>query len=79
MSTRRPLGTGPTSTTRSTPTSPRLLPVERGERDELVDVEHQDVAARKGRRILGAGHETGLEAQQVIPLDGPPGGRTAAP
>lgn len=52
MSTRRPLGTGPTSTTRSTPTSPRLLPVERA---ELVDVEHQDVAERKGRRTLGPG------------------------
>jgi len=55
MSTRRPLGTGPTTTTRSTPTSPRLLPVERAERDELVDVEHQDVADRKGRRNLGPG------------------------
>lgn len=67
MSTRRPLGTGPTTTTRSTPTSPRLLPVERAERDELVDVEHQDVEP-KGRRKLGpGGHDVGLEAQQVIP------------
>jgi hypothetical protein len=55
MSTRRPR-TGPTTTTRSTPTSPRLLPVERAEQDELVDDEHQDVAAaRKGRRTLGPG------------------------
>jgi hypothetical protein len=66
--TRRPLGTGPTTTTRSTP-SLRLLPVERA---ELVGVEHQDVAERKGRRTLGAGHEVGLEAQQVVPEDGLP-------
>ncbi|MFD5899859.1 hypothetical protein ACFVRD_49340 [Streptomyces sp. NPDC057908] len=55
---RRHLGTGP-STTRSTPTadaSPRLLPVERVEPDALLgDVEHQDVAVRKGRRTLGPG------------------------
>ena len=59
MSTpRRRLGTGP-STTRSTPsteTSPRLLPAERVEPDALLgEVEHQDVAARKGRRNLGPG------------------------
>jgi hypothetical protein len=59
MSTaRRQLGTGP-STTRSTPTTdtaPRLLPVERAEPGALLgEVEHQDVAARKGRRNLGPG------------------------
>jgi hypothetical protein len=59
MSTaRRPLGTGP-STTRSTTTtdpSPRLLPAERVEPGALLgEVEHQDVAARKGRRNLGPG------------------------
>nr|WSS73754.1 hypothetical protein OG491_36415 [Streptomyces sp. NBC_01175] len=58
MSTmRRPLGTGPTTTTRSTTTTPvpRLLPAERA---ELTDVdEHQDVLLQKGRRILGAGAE----------------------
>ncbi|WP_424921098.1 hypothetical protein [Streptomyces sp. wa13] len=64
---RRTLGTGPATPTRSTQTSPRLLPVERAERDELVNVEHQDGAVRNGRRILGAGHDVGLEAQQVIP------------
>ncbi|MFF7954163.1 hypothetical protein [Streptomyces griseorubiginosus] len=56
--TRRQLGTGP-STTRSTPTtdvSPRLLPVERVEPAALLDDgEHQDVAERKGRRTLGHG------------------------
>lgn len=45
MSTmRRPLGTGPTSTTRSTTSSsaPRLLPVERVDQEHvLVDVEHE--------------------------------------
>ncbi|MCG8971487.1 hypothetical protein [Streptomyces sp. CL12-4] len=59
MSTaRRRLGTGP-STTRSTLTtdpSPRLLPVERAESGALLgEAEHQDVAARKGRRDLGMG------------------------
>jgi hypothetical protein len=59
MSTaRRRLGTGP-STTRSTTTpdpSPRLLPAERVEPDALLgEVEHQDVAVRKGRRDLGPG------------------------
>jgi hypothetical protein len=59
MSTaRRRLGTGP-STTRSTPTtdtSPRLLPAERVEPGALLgEVEHRDVAAPKGRRILGPG------------------------
>jgi hypothetical protein len=65
MSTmRRPLGTGPT-TTRSTPTdapAPRLLPAERVEAGALLgDVEHQDVAVRKGRRILGSGFSTNPE------------------
>jgi hypothetical protein len=59
MSTmRRPLGTGP-STTRSTPSTdpaPRLLPAERVERDELVDVDgRREMAVRKGRRNLGPG------------------------
>ncbi|MEU0023542.1 hypothetical protein ABZ173_38595 [Streptomyces rochei] len=58
--TRRQLGTGP-STTRSTPTtnfSPRLLPIERVEPAALLDDdEHQDVAERKGRRTLGRGVE----------------------
>lgn len=63
MSTmRRPLGTGPTTTTRSTATSsaPRLLPAERVEHEQLLaDVdEDQDVAVRKGRRILGQGAAT---------------------
>lgn len=64
--TRRTLGTGPTTTTRSTTTDValRLLPVERA---ELVDIEHQDVVERKGRRTLGpGGRDVGLEAQQVI-------------
>ncbi|MGO4422838.1 hypothetical protein AB4Z54_30085 [Streptomyces sp. MCAF7] len=58
MTARRQLGTGP-STTRSTPTTdtaPRLLPAERAEPDALLgDVEHQEVADRKGRRNLGPG------------------------
>jgi hypothetical protein len=59
MSTaRRRLGTGP-STTRSTPTTdtaPRLLAAERVEPGALLgEVEHRDVADRKGRRILGPG------------------------
>src|SRR5690606_32799097 len=70
MSTmRRPLGTGP-STTRSTPSTdpgPRLLPVERAEPDGLLgDVEHQDdLAVRKGRRILGPGITTTSEGGVV--------------
>jgi hypothetical protein len=62
MSTRRRLGTGPSTTTRSTPTtdaSPRLLPAERVEPGALLgEVEHQDVADRKGRRNLGPGITT---------------------
>ena len=58
MSTRRRLGTGP-STTRSTPTTdtaPRLLPAERVEPGALLgEVEQPDVADRKGRRTLGPG------------------------
>lgn len=55
MSTRRPLGTGPTST-RTTPTeapAPRLLPVERADVDEHQ--EHTDPLPRPapGRRPLG--------------------------
>ncbi|MFZ3475192.1 hypothetical protein ACODT3_41255 [Streptomyces sp. 4.24] len=60
MSTpRRVLGTGPSSTTRSTPTSfgPRLLPVERAEQEQLLedDVEHGVVQMLRGRRNLGPG------------------------
>ncbi|WP_433860268.1 hypothetical protein [Streptomyces kronopolitis] len=58
--TRRPLGTGP-STARSTPettAAPRLLPVERLEATRLLaNPEHGDVAERRGRRTLGAGIE----------------------
>ncbi|MEU8623215.1 hypothetical protein [Streptomyces sp. NPDC048623] len=57
--TRRPLGTGPTTSTRSTATStaPRLLPVERAELGALLDdVEHQEHALEaRGRRPLGHG------------------------
>ncbi|MFE2972241.1 hypothetical protein ACFXKC_53585 [Streptomyces sp. NPDC059340] len=56
--TRRRLGTGP-STTTSTPTtdtSPRLLAAERFEPDALEEeAEHQDLTGRKGRRNLGTG------------------------
>jgi hypothetical protein len=60
MSTmRRPLGTGPSTSTRSTATSsaPRLLPVERAELGALLgDVDkHQEHADAKGRRLLGTG------------------------
>jgi hypothetical protein len=60
MSTmRRPLGTGPTTSTRTTTTDPalRLLPIERAERGALLgDVdEHQEHADAKGRRPLGTG------------------------
>jgi hypothetical protein len=62
MSTRRRLGTGPSTTARSTPTTdpgPRLLPAERVEPGSLLgEVEHQEVADRKGRRNLGPGITT---------------------
>jgi hypothetical protein len=64
MSMRRPLGTGPTTSTRTT-TSPRLLPVERAElvdADEHQDLEHehrQEPAAAKGRRPLAQGPSAG--------------------
>ncbi|POX57452.1 hypothetical protein C3492_43570 [Streptomyces sp. Ru62] len=59
MSTRRRLGTGPSTTTRSTTTdtAPRLLPVERAA--DIEDQEHADPHARSaggplpGRRKLG--------------------------
>lgn len=53
-SARRPLGTGPTTSTSGT-TSPRLLPAERAEYDEhQADVaEHQEVSRPSGRRLLG--------------------------
>ncbi|MEV7660140.1 hypothetical protein AB0O39_39090 [Streptomyces anulatus] len=55
--TRRALGTGPT-TTRST-SSPRLLPAERVELlnvdERLVLVEHSDPPGEKRRRKLGPG------------------------
>ncbi|MEW1798157.1 hypothetical protein [Streptomyces niveus] len=56
---RRTLGTGPTTSTRSTPPtlSRRLLPVERIDVEhELVDVEHQEHEPRERRRLgYGAG------------------------
>ncbi|MFE3907206.1 hypothetical protein ACFXPY_45070 [Streptomyces sp. NPDC059153] len=57
---RRPLGTGPTASTRTTTPGPRLLPAERAEHDELLgDVdEHLVVPDRKGRRTLGPGTGT---------------------
>ncbi|MFJ1717315.1 hypothetical protein ACIQGT_41065 [Streptomyces sp. NPDC093108] len=54
-SARRPLGIGPTTSTRTTsaPAHPRLLPVEQA---ELGDVDERLVVPeRKGRRILGPG------------------------
>ncbi|MEU4732939.1 hypothetical protein [Streptomyces sp. NPDC023588] len=66
MSTRRPLGTGPTTSTRSTAVSAstRLLPVER------IEHEHQDVSVDeqeprlllRGRRALGMGSASAPEA-----------------
>ncbi|MFB7747656.1 hypothetical protein [Streptomyces sp. NPDC056132] len=63
--TRRPLGTGPSSTSRTTTPTPaaRLLAAERAGRggllaDATVD---QDVAAPRGRRVLGPGVSTGPE------------------
>jgi hypothetical protein len=68
MSTRRRLGTGPTSP-RSTPTAdtaPRLLAAERVEPGALLgEVEHRDVVDRKGRRILGAGITSAPEEHAV--------------
>ncbi|MGW2089710.1 hypothetical protein [Streptomyces sp. NPDC001880] len=63
MSTaRRPLGTGPTTSTRTTTTTPgpRLLPAERAGHDELLgDVDERlAVPDRKGRRTLGPGTGT---------------------
>lgn len=58
--TRRQLGTGPSTIRKTEPTnlSPRLLPAERIEPAALLDHgEHQDVAEREGRRILGPGIE----------------------
>ncbi|MFD3716624.1 hypothetical protein [Streptomyces sp. NPDC058677] len=66
MSTpRRVLGTGPSSTTRSTPptSAPRLLPAERAEHEQLLadDVEHESVRMLRGRRNLGPGITTAPE------------------
>ncbi|MFE7113123.1 hypothetical protein ACFU98_42465 [Streptomyces sp. NPDC057575] len=65
--TRRRLGTGPSTTSSSTPPvgpAPRLLPAERVEPGQLLDdVEHQAVADAKGRRTLGPG----ITTQQVVP------------
>ncbi|MEU8545317.1 hypothetical protein AB0C52_35840 [Streptomyces sp. NPDC048717] len=63
MSIRRPLGTGPTSSTTSTRTSssPRLLPVERAEPGAVEhdqEHEHLDRPGRGGRRQLGTGPGT---------------------
>lgn len=59
MSTRRPLGTGPTTTTPTTTDSmPRLLPVERMRHDaDPTDDGRQELAERYGRRPLGRGTE----------------------
>ena len=75
MSTaRRRLGTGP-STTRSTPstdTAPRLLAAERVEPGALLgEVEHRDVADRKGRRNLGPGVTATPEEGPVGKLSAP--------
>ncbi|MGW6569291.1 hypothetical protein [Streptomyces sp. NPDC054975] len=64
MSTmRRPLGTGPTTSTRSTSTepAPRLLPVERADPAVLLDDvdEHQAVGFPNRRRTLGTGPPAG--------------------
>ncbi|MFF8281070.1 hypothetical protein ACF05T_34325 [Streptomyces lateritius] len=60
--TRRPLGTGPTMSTRTTTTSLRLLPVERVELvehdDQEHEHEHQERADANGRRRLGSGPRT---------------------
>jgi len=57
--TRRQLGTGPTTSTRSTPTdpAPRLLPAERAEADALLGEADDHQVAQKlwSRRILGTG------------------------
>jgi len=59
MTMRRPLGTGPNTTTRTTtPTSaPRLLPVERADVDEHQEHEHAPARGAggpvPGRRPLG--------------------------
>ncbi|MFD9729244.1 hypothetical protein [Streptomyces sp. NPDC059072] len=54
--TRRALGAGPTTSTRTTtmPTAPRLLPAERAEHQDDGD-EHQAVRMARGRRTLGTG------------------------
>ncbi|MET8298717.1 hypothetical protein ACFYZ8_44675 [Streptomyces sp. NPDC001668] len=57
MSTpRRALGTGPATSTRTTPTSPspRRLAAERiGDEHQAVEDEHQEVSRPTGRRPLG--------------------------
>ncbi|WP_405703585.1 hypothetical protein OG209_40795 (plasmid) [Streptomyces sp. NBC_01383] len=58
--TRRRLGTGPTtiSSASSAEVTPRLLAAERGDPGQLVEsAEHQTVADPKGRRALGPGHD----------------------
>ncbi|MFF4756364.1 hypothetical protein ACWD5R_39530 [Streptomyces sp. NPDC002514] len=64
--TRRRLGTGPT-TSRTTPTtelSLRLLPAERAEPDALLDeAERRGLGGRKGRRTLGPGGGGPLESR----------------
>lgn len=61
MSTRRPLGTGPTTTTRSTTPiaapAPRLLPAERVEPGALLAgrTDAETAALQDGRRTLGTG------------------------
>ena len=62
MSTRRRLGTGP-STTRSMPTTetaPRLMPAERVEPDALLEeAERLQMPDPNGRRTLGPGSSGG--------------------
>lgn len=65
---RRPLGTGPTKTIRSTTTErgPRLLPVEQtGAKAPPDNVsEHQAAVAVHGRRTLGLGFTATTETTQ---------------
>jgi hypothetical protein len=61
---RRTLGTGPTTSTRSTstePPGPRRLPAERAEPNALLgdNDEHQAVQMLRGRRTLGTGPADG--------------------
>lgn len=64
MSTRRPLGTGPSTTTPRSTTpipAPRLLPAERIEPGALLGtpVDAEPTALQDGRRVLGTGPKSG--------------------